>query len=151
MAHIHEKIDFVTDAYIVNENRVLLIFHKKQKMWLPVGGHIELDENSDAALLREIKEECGLEVEILAERLTRNDPNHKHLYRPEYLNIHHVNEKHRHIALIYFAKAKSDKFKLATDEHDDIRWFREEELGDPKFKILPVIQFYAGEALKRNS
>ncbi len=41
MPHIHDKIDFTVDVFIVYENKVLLIFHKKHNMWLQVGGHIE--------------------------------------------------------------------------------------------------------------
>ena len=152
MPHIHDLIDFIVDAYIVHNNSVLLILHKKLKIWLPIGGHIE---DIFKALRREIKEECGLEVEILANRLNRNDPNHKHLFTPSYLNIHKVgdkpNEVHKHVGLIYFARAKSDKFKLAEDEHDDIRWFDAEKLNDQKYNILPIVQFYAKEALKRAS
>jgi len=114
-----------------------------------------LETEYHEALMREIKEECGLEVEILANRLNRNDPNHKHLFTPSYLNIHKVgdkpNEVHKHVGLIYFARAKSDKFKLAEDEHDDIRWFDAEKLNDQKYNILPIVQFYAKEALKRAS
>src|SRR3989344_8055876 len=115
MPHIHDLIDFVIDAYIVYAGKILLIFHKKLKMWLPIGGHVELDEDTDQALLREIKEECGLDVEILASKLDRNDARHKHLYRPSYLNIHEIAGHHKHLALIYFAKAKSGKFLLNKD------------------------------------
>ena len=56
MAHIHEKIDFTASVYIVFENKVLLRLHDKYNLWLGVGGHIELDEDANAALLREVKE-----------------------------------------------------------------------------------------------
>ena len=36
--------------------------------WIPMGGHIELDEDVEAALYREIKEETGLQVEILSKK-----------------------------------------------------------------------------------
>lgn len=151
MPHIHELIDFVVDAFIVHENKVLLIFHKKLKMWLCVGGHIELNEDPETALFREIQEECGLEVEILSTK-AESYPNRKSLLIPNFLDIHSIGDSgHKHVALVYFAKAKSDKFKLAEDEHDDIRWFTEEELSDPKFNILPDIQAYARKALKKAS
>ena len=57
MAHIHEKIDFVSTAIIVHRDKVLLVHHRGLKLWLPVGGHIELDEDPEEALFREIKEE----------------------------------------------------------------------------------------------
>lgn len=70
MAHIHEKIDFTVSAYIVHPNldKILLVHHKKFNGWLQIGGHIELDEDSDMALMREIEEECGLKVELLAKK-----------------------------------------------------------------------------------
>ena len=52
-------------AYIIHNNKVLLIHHQKLDLWLPVGGHIDQNETPDDALLREIREEVNLEVEIL--------------------------------------------------------------------------------------
>ncbi|MDD5341540.1 MAG: NUDIX domain-containing protein [Patescibacteria group bacterium] len=153
MPHIHEKIDFVVNAWIVYDGKILLIHHKKLNLWLSVGGHIELDENPDQALFREIKEECGLDVEIIAPKpklLESGWVNWQPLYSPAYVDIHNFGETsaHRHIALNYFAMAKSDKFVHNKDEHNDIRWFTKEELGDPKFGIVPVVKFYANEAFK---
>ena len=68
MAHIHELIDFVANAFVVYDNKVLLINHKKMKRWLSIGGHIELNENPEEGLFREIKEECGLDVEIIGQK-----------------------------------------------------------------------------------
>jgi len=64
MPHIHDLIDFIVNVYIVHEGKVLFIQHKKLNKWLPVGGHIELNEDPDQAIFREVKEECGLEIEI---------------------------------------------------------------------------------------
>lgn len=64
MPHLHEKIDFVSSVYIVNGDAVLLRKHDKYKMWLPPGGHIELDEDPSEAAIREAKEEVGLDVTL---------------------------------------------------------------------------------------
>jgi len=37
MPHIHEKIDFCAEAYIVYNNKVLLRIHDKLDKWLSVG------------------------------------------------------------------------------------------------------------------
>lgn len=154
MAHIHELIDFVVNAHIVYNDKVLLINHKKLNMWLSVGGHVELNENPEEALFREIKEECGLEVEILGEK--PNIPSSgwidfKPLYTPMFLDVHNVTGNHRHVALNYFAKAKSDKIILNEEEHNDIRWFSKEDLENPEFNITPAVKFYSEEAFKRFS
>ena len=60
MPHIHEKIDFTVSLFIVEGERVLLVHHKKLNCWLPIGGHIELEEDPEQAAYREAKEECGL-------------------------------------------------------------------------------------------
>src|SRR5262249_52059212 len=64
MAHIHEKIDFTSEVFIVHDNKVLLRFHDKYDIWLSVGGHIEQDEDPNEAAVREVKEEVGLDIEL---------------------------------------------------------------------------------------
>ena len=51
MAHLHEKIDFTVAIFVVHDGRVLLIHHRKLDQWLPLGGHIELEEDPEAAAL----------------------------------------------------------------------------------------------------
>ncbi len=151
MPHIHEKIDFTADCLIVFENKVLLIFHKKHKIWLQIGGHIELNEDPEEALLREVKEECGLDIGIIGEKQPKFEVvGTKFLYPPTFMNIHKVSDTHKHVGLFYIAKAKSDKFIHNKEEHDDIRWFSEEDLDNPEFKLSESLKFYAKEALKKN-
>lgn len=152
MPHIHDLIDFVVSAWIVYNSRVLLVFHKGQQTWLPIGGHIELDEDPIEALYREVREECGLDIEVIGTIKNPDYPSEsttKLLLTPAYLDIHPINNAHRHVALEYFAKAKSDTIKLADGEHDRIRWFDVSELDEPKYNILPAIKFFAKEALRK--
>ena len=151
MPHIHELMDFTVEAFVVHEHRVLLIYHKQLQQWLPLGGHIELDEDPEQALFREIKEESGLEVEILSQKPAQQFEGKKFLYPPVYLDIHPITPTHRHIGLVYFATAASDQVRLAADEHEAIRWFSEAELHDRTFGIQPDVLFYAGEALRRTT
>jgi len=74
MAHIHEKIDFTVAIFVVHDRKILLIHHRKLDKWLPLGGHIELDEDPEQAALREAKEESGLDVELLGERPPTTSP-----------------------------------------------------------------------------
>ena len=149
MPHIHDLIDFTVDVFIVYESKVLLIFHKKHNMWLQIGGHIELNEDPDEALFREVKEECGLDIEIIGEKQPKFEmKGTKFLYAPRFMNIHDINETHKHIGLIYFAKAKSDKFALSEREHTGIRWFSREDLDKLEFNLNEAVKFYAKELLK---
>ena len=62
MPHIHDLIDLTVSAYIVYDDKILLMHHKKLGAWMQVGGHVELHEDTDEAIAREIEEECGVEV-----------------------------------------------------------------------------------------
>ena len=65
MPHIHEKVDFTVEVFIVYKDKVLLRKHDKYGIWLSVGGHIELDEDPVQAALREVKEEVCLNIELI--------------------------------------------------------------------------------------
>src|SRR5258708_1756268 len=100
MPHIHDKIDFTVSIFIVKNNQVLFIFHKQLNRWLPIGGHIELDENPEQAALREAKEESGLEVELLGTKSPLNsEQGFIPLRAPEYMDIHLIKEPHWHIGM----------------------------------------------------
>ena len=149
MPHIHELFDWVVTVFIVRDGKVLLIKHRKLGKWLPVGGYIELDEDPEQALFREVKEECGLEIELIGStKPSVKGEGFKPLPSPVFLDVHDISSTHKHIGLTYFARAKSADAKLAEAEHHAIRWFSREDLRDPKYGIMPGILFYAESALK---
>src|SRR6202021_3913824 len=128
MPHIHKKIYFTLAIFIVQDGKILLIHHRKLNKWLPLGGHIELDEEPEIAALREAKEESGLDVELLGERPPTTEPGTRALVAPRFLYIHRISETHEHIGMIYWARPKSGAVTLAGEEHHDIRWCSGEEL-----------------------
>ena len=150
MPHIHEKYDFTITVFIVHEGKVLLVNHPRYNKWIPMGGHIELDENPEEALFREIQEETGLDVEILSERPRVESPGTKFLLTPSYVDVHEANLPHKHISFTYFAKAKN-KNHILSAEHDAIKWFSAEELEDPQYNLTPSAKFYAKEAIKKEA
>lgn len=147
MTHIHETYDFVIVAYIVHQDRVLLVEHPRYGKWLPVGGHIELDEDPEMALFREISEETGLDVEILSSTPGVQSPGTKVLVTPNGLQVHDAGVTHRHIGLIYYAAAKTSDFKR-SGEHTNARWFTADELQQAAYNLARDIIFYATEAIR---
>src|SRR3989338_4155054 len=150
MPHIHEKIDFTVEIFIVYKNTVLLRKHDKYKIWLSVGGHIELDEDPIEAAVREVKEETGLDIELVGKASSfPNEPEgYKELLPPEFLNRHKINDLHEHITFVYFATAKSKNITQGQSEvSDECRWFTEVELYDPKYDIRSSIKFCAKSAI----
>ena len=148
MPHIHEFYDFVVSIFIVHQSKVLLIYHKKYKEWLPIGGHIELDEDPEEALYREIKEECGLRVRILADTPPIRHRGVKPLPTPSFVDAHRIDQNHKHVAFIYFGTSNSGQVKLHEREHSEFGWFSKKELLNSKLKLTRSIYFYSCEALK---
>jgi 8-oxo-dGTP pyrophosphatase MutT (NUDIX family) len=148
MAHIHEKIDFTVAIFVVHDGKVLLIHHRKLNKWLPLGGHIELDEDPEIAALREAKEESGLEVELLGERPPTTGPGTRALIAPRFLDIHRITETHEHIGMIYWARPKSGDVTLATEEHHDIRWCGKKDMDALVPPMADAVRWYCEKAIE---
>lgn len=151
MAHIHEKIDFTVAIFVVRDAKVLVILHRKLGKWLPLGGHIELDEEPEIAALREAKEESGLDVELIGERPPTTEPGTRALIAPRFLDIHRISETHEHIGMIYFARPKSGAVSLAAEEHHDIRWVSSDELEALQPPMSNAVKWYCRKALEEVS
>lgn len=150
MPHIHEKIDFCVEVFIVHKNKVLLRMHDKFKIWISVGGHIELDEDPVEAAYREVKEEVGLDVILVGKEVpTFDDPNFKTIMLPQFLGRHRVNDIHEHVVFVYFATSETDEISESVLEHEkgaEVRWFSKEDIETTE--LVPNVKFYALEALK---
>lgn len=99
--------DFTVATFVVDHDRLLLLFHRKLQMWLPPGGHIEPNELPDSAALREVEEETGIVARLLpAPALAAPGP--RPLARPEGIQLEEITPDHQHIDLIYFAVPVGD-------------------------------------------
>lgn len=151
MPHIHKLYDFVVSIFVCHQGRVLLVYHKKYNEWLPIGGHIDLNEDPEIALLKEIDEESGLRVKILADRPAIGHPGVKPIWTPSYVDVHRITDVHKHIAFIYFGISRSDKVRLCEREHREYRWFTEKDILNSKYALTKSIKFYCRQALKKAS
>ncbi len=151
MAHLHEKIDFTVAIFVVHDGKVLLIHHRKLDQWLPLGGHIELDEDPEQAALREAKEESGLDVELLGERPPTTGPGTRALIAPRFLDIHRITDTHEHIGMIYWARLRNGELTLAAGEHHDIRWCSDTDLDRLQPPMSDAVKWYCRNAIREIS
>lgn len=150
MPHIHERVDFTVEVYIVYKNTILLRVHDKYNIWLGVGGHIELDEDPNQAAVREVKEEVGLDVTLdnSLQIFTKDNGDYRELIPPYFVNRHKINDTHEHITFTYFAKSDTNKVEQLTEDEQssDCRWFTKEEI-EQLDDIRDSVKFYALKAL----
>lgn len=152
MPHIHEKIDFTAQAFVVHKNRVLLHKHSKYDVWIGVGGHIELDENPNQAVIREVKEEVGLDIELIPPSYFKplKIDGYEELIPPYFMNIHRISENHWHIGMEYFGISKTDE---VIPEHPGyvFKWLTKEEVERKALPFADKIQEYAIAAIETAS
>jgi 8-oxo-dGTP pyrophosphatase MutT (NUDIX family) len=149
MPHIHEKIDFTVKFSLSIKTKLLLRLHDKYKIWLSIGGHIELDEDPNEAAYREVKEEVGLDIELIPEKpiIQLGDDNEKELLPPRFMKRHFISTSsdHEHIVLTYFARTNSDN--VTPEKPTDVwKWVTREELK--VMDLRPDIRHYAEKALE---
>lgn len=139
------KTDLVVAAYVIYNNKLLLIHHKILDKWLPPGGHIEQNETPDDAIRREIKEETGLDIDFLNKVETPKDYNIiTHLALPFYADVHSVGD-HNHACLFYLCRSKNDQVKMSP-EIKSYKWVTLEELENsneipPNVKAIGNLAF----------
>ena len=51
---------------VLDGENILLVDHKNAQLWLPSGGHVEPDEDPRITVVRELKEELGLDIAVAA-------------------------------------------------------------------------------------
>jgi 8-oxo-dGTP pyrophosphatase MutT (NUDIX family) len=152
MPHIHEQIDFTAEVFVVYQNKVLLRKHDKYKMWLSVGGHVELHEDPNQAAIREVKEEVSLDIALYDKNrlFTKDTDTYHELIPPVFMNRHTISPTHQHITLVYFGIATTDVLVVdeTTEVSDGLKWFTVDELDDPQYDLSDTLKHYAREALR---
>ncbi len=137
---------FVSSTYIIFENKVLLHFHKKLKLWLPVGGHIERDELPEVAALREAFEESGLQIKLYSDGNLANFINGKMLVRPMQVILEDINQFHQHIDSIFYATSETDILSPEDGDSKKFKWMTADEVK--KLDAPDNVKYCALEALK---
>ncbi len=137
-------------GYLVKDNKVLLVHHKKFNKWTPPGGHIEENETPADAVIREWKEETSLNVEVVSayENGFKEDSNCSPMPLPFQIGLYREDFDVPHIGYFFFIKVIDNKYELKHQEAEalGIKWYTLEEI-----KSLPTydqVRVECGYALK---
>jgi len=135
--------EFVSTVYVVQHGKVLLTWNRKVNNWVPIGGHIETNELPCTSVIREAKEESGLDIELVFPSTVSQDAN---LIQPVHLHLDHIRNDHEHINLIYFGRVIGGECFTIDDEGKELRWFTAKEIE--KEPLFPNTKELALEALR---
>lgn len=125
---------FTATVYIIENHRVLLIFHRKMQKWLPPGGHMDSHETPPEAAKREAKEETGLDVELISqENIWISRWNAKSFERPYLCLLEEIPAcgdapAHQHVDFIYVARPVGGSLEQNLQETQGIQWFSWEDI-----------------------
>lgn len=134
---------------LIHDGKILLIKHKKLKVWLSPGGHIEDKEMPHQAAEREFWEETGIAVRAVSGRQhsISDTAQTEYLPTPIYTNIHWISKQNyqdrlagkkvkgrgceRHLSGFYLVKPiDSVEYKQNIEETDGIGWFTLQEVQE---------------------
>lgn len=125
---------FTATVYIVDNQKVLLIYHRKLNKWLPPGGHLDPNELPSDGAIREAKEETGLEIEILTqENIWIERRNAKSFPRPYLCLLEEIPERpghpaHQHMDFVYLGRAIGGVEIQNPEETNGMKWFSLDEI-----------------------
>lgn len=149
---------FTATAFVIDsKNRVLLLWHKRLKRWMPPGGHVDENETPEDAAKRECKEETNLDVEIVGESspdlFTGNPHEGRMLKKPIAMLLENIpacpersEEAHQHMDFLYIARPLNEDAarEMMKDESDGMRWFTRAEIEglDEQREIFSNVKHY---------
>jgi 8-oxo-dGTP diphosphatase len=103
--------------------KILLCDHKKALLWLPAGGHVEIDEDPKTTASRECLEELNVTADFWSPHP---------LFLTQALTVG-LTAGHTDVSLWYVLKGDSNKaYEFDQSEFNDIRWFRLDEIPHDK-------------------
>ena len=121
---------FTATGFVVHDKGVLLHWHMKVGAWLPPGGHIEENEDPVQAVLREVREETGVQAEVVPTGGSLGLDYPVQVESPFTIMVEDIHDPvlgyHQHIDMIYLCRLVGPPGPL----NDGWIWVDESDLAD---------------------
>jgi 8-oxo-dGTP diphosphatase len=121
------------DGIVISDNKILMIKRKKDPFagtyTLP-GGNVDFGETTRDAIVREIKEETGIETKVIATLGMYDDPKR--------------DPRGHYVSMVYICAMAGGKEQIKPDEVEEIKWVPIDDLGKYTigFDHLKMIKSY---------
>ncbi|MFJ4979983.1 NUDIX hydrolase [Streptomyces coeruleorubidus] len=109
--------------------QLLLVAHRKAGLWLPAGGHVEPGEDPWTTVVRECREELG--IEAVASPITGE--------QPLFLTVTPTQGQHRHTDVSLWYLLEADAHTITSYDHSEfsaIRWLTDEQVLEEPAELL---------------
>lgn len=101
------------------EKKILLVDHKKAQLWLPAGGHVEIDEDPKETVIRECFEELKIQADFW-----RAAP----IFLTSTITVG-LTAGHTDVSLWYILKGNEiQTLNFDKEEFNDVQWFHINEI-----------------------
>lgn len=106
-------------VFDVQAEKILLVEHKNAWLWLPPGGHVEIDENPIDTVKRECYEELGVEANFMHEFP---------IFITSTITVG-LTAGHTDVSLWYLLRGNNhENYMFDADEFNSIKWFSINEI-----------------------
>lgn len=149
---------FAASALVFHNKKVLLVHHKKLNTWIYPGGHVESSEAPDESVIREVFEECGIQIELINihRNLNMGNSNVRTVLMPLIILEESIKKKgvidHFHVDFVYLAKVRDDQeVQVEIDQFNpretySMGWFEPSSLE--KLDMFPDVRLLATEGFR---
>ena len=139
-----EEKHFCVSVYVFDpENeKFLMIKHRKLGKWVQPGGHIEPNEDPEEASIREVFEETGIKVKLIGKRCPRDCD----YITPLAIQKKVVKDNHIHMDFVYLAIPLENQTEVINYvETEGLGWFDLDEVFDKNFDTFENVRDWCKE------
>ncbi len=132
------RYEYAVNVFVFNSDYTSLLFIRRDKppfagQFLPPGGHVELGENPLEAAVREVREETGLEIEVMDFRPGSPivlDSRTIRMPEPIRVQMEYIDRHHKHVDFILMGEVTGGSDRIPDTFKEQVKWVSVNELKD---------------------